>query len=403
MQKQWCVSDINYFEEIVSKRERAGGVSLADCTLRESEQQVDANFRPADKARVALLLEDMGFREIEIGYPAVSGENTEAARQIVKRLKRPETKTRVVCRGLESDFDLAHDLGVWGVSVSLGGSDLTREHRLRWSRERVLGTAMKMCEYAKKKGLYVILSSFDTTRTDLDFLDTILTTVVREGTADRVRLVDSMGAATPAAIGWLVRFMRERLGSVPVEIHCHNDFGLATANTLAALDAGCARLTSTVNGFGERVGNAPTDEVLMALKVFYGLDLGIDLTRLCELSKLVCDITGVPVASNKPIVGKNAFRHESGMVVSGLRTEPFSGEAFAPEMVGQTRQIMVGKGSGKASIRWNLERMGVEGADEEAVLEILRRAKRRAADCNRCLTGEEFLGIVRSVLPAGGR
>lgn len=398
-EQQWCVSEINYLDDIVSKREKVENVSLADCTLRESEQQVDANFHPADKVNIALMMEDMGFREIEIGYPAVSAENTEAARQIVKSLKNPKTKTRVVCRGLENDFDLASDIGVWGVSVSLGGSDLTRIHRLKWSRERVVDTAMRMCEYAKKKGLYVILSAFDTTRTDVDFLGDILDQVVKEGTVDCVRLVDSMGTGTPAAIAWLTRFMRQHLGSIPVEIHCHNDFGLAVANTLAALDAGSSRLTATVNGFGERVGNASTDEVLMALKVFYGIDLGIDLTRLCDLSRLVSDITGVPVASNKPIVGKNAFRHESGMVVTGLKTEPFSGEAFAPEMVGQTRQIMIGKGSGKASISWNLEMKGIKNASEEAVSEIMVRCKDKAIEVNRCLTDEEFFTIVHGVIP----
>ena len=397
--KLWCVSDINYREEIVSQRTPVSDVVLTDCTLRESEQQVDANFHPAQKVEIALLMEEMGFKELEIGYPAVSEENTEAARQIVKNLKNPATRTRVVCRGLEKDIDLACDIGVWGVSVSLGGSDLTRIHRLKWSRERVVDTAMRMCEYAKKKGRYVILSSFDTTRTDLDFLGTILDLVVKEGTVDCVRLVDSMGTAMPAAISWLTRFMRSHLGKIPVEIHCHNDFGLATANTLAALDAGCARLTSTVNGFGERVGNAPTEEVLMALRVFYGLDLGIDLTRICELSKLVCDITGLKVATNKPIVGENAFRHESGMVVTGLRTEPFSGEAFAPEMIGRQRQIMIGKGSGRTSIEWNLEMLGITNPDSNAVAEIVKLCKEKAIDVNRCLTKEEFRAIVDAVIP----
>lgn len=395
---QWCVSDINYFDEITSKREKVQNVSLADCTLRESEQQVDANFHPSQKVQIAQLLEDMGFKEIEIGYPAVSDENAEAARQIVKNLKKSDTKTRVVCRGLEKDFDLASDIGVWGVSVSLGGSDLTRVHRLKWTREKVMDTAFRMCEYAKKKGLYVILSCFDTTRTDLDFFNTILETVSKSGTVDSVRLVDSMGTATPEAIKWLTKFMRKRLGSIPVEIHCHNDFGLAVANTLAGLEAGAPRLTSTVNGFGERVGNAPTEELLMALKVFYGVDLGIDLSRLCELSKLVSDITGVKIATNKPIVGENCFRHESGMVVTGLRTEPFSGEAYRPEMVGQVRQIMVGKGSGKTSIDWNLEMNGITNASDDEVAEVMKMCKAKAIEVNRCLTKEEFLSIANCVI-----
>lgn len=397
MKKQWCVSEINYRDEIAKGRNITKDLVLADCTLRESEQQVDANFRPHQKVEIALLLEEMGFRELEIGYPAVSEENVQAASDIVKKLKHSETRTRVVCRGLEKDIDLAKNIGIWGVSVSLGGSDLTRIHRLKWSRERVLDTALRMCEYAKKKGLYVTLSCFDTTRTDLDFLNTILDSVKKEGTADCVRLVDSMGSAMPAAIKWLTGFMRERLGDIPVEIHCHNDFGLALANTLAAMESGAAKLTSTVNGFGERVGNASTDEVVMALKVFYGIDLGIDTTKLTELSSLVSEITGVPIASNKPIVGKNCFRHESGMVVTGLKTEPFSGEPFAPELVGQTREIMIGKGSGKTSIRWNFEMLGYEPSDEQ-VDDATAISKKKALEVNRCLTKDEFGEIVKIVM-----
>lgn len=395
--QQWCVSELNYLEDIVSKREKVAGITLTDCTLRESEQQVDVNFQPQDKVRIALALEEMGFREIEIGYPAVSQENAQGARDVVKSLKHAETKVRVVCRGLENDFDIAQDIGVWGVSVSLGGSDLTMKHRLKWDKKRVLDTAKRMCAYAKNKGLYVILSSFDTTRTNLDLLDTILHMAVSEGTVDCMRLVDSMGSAMPAAIAWLVKFMRQRLGNIPVEIHCHNDFGLATANTLAAMDAGSTRLTSTVNGFGERVGNAPTEEVLMALKVFYGIDLGFDLTKLTALSQLVCDLTGVPIASTKPIVGKNCFRHESGMVVSGIVSEPFSGEPFSPEMVGQTRQIMIGKGSGKASIKYKLDMIGL-APTEEQISEVLACSKNKAIAVNRCLTEEEFTAIALAAI-----
>lgn len=151
MKKQWCVSEINYRDEIAKGRNITKDLVLADCTLRESEQQVDANFRPHQKVEIALLLEEMGFRELEIGYPAVSEENVQAASDIVKKLKHSETRTRVVCRGLEKDIDLAKNIGIWGVSVSLGGSDLTRIHRLKWSRERVLDTALRMCEYAKER------------------------------------------------------------------------------------------------------------------------------------------------------------------------------------------------------------------------------------------------------------
>lgn len=339
MKKQWDVCKANYFEEVVNEREKVEKVGLADCTIRESEQQVDVNFTIDQKVQIALALEEMGFQEIEIGYPAVSEETREAVRTIASKLKNPDTRTRVVCRGVEKDIDFAASAGLWGCSVSLPSGELTMKYRLNWTEDRVIETAQRMAHYAKEKGLYVILSPLDTTRANLDYLDRLLTIMAKEGTVDRVRCVDSMGTAAPAAIKWLVKFMRDKLNGIPVEIHCHNDFGLATANTLAALDAGSSFLTSTVNGFGERIGNAPTEEVVLALKVFYGIDLGIDLSRLTGLSRMVSEMANVPLQSNKPITGKNAFRHESGMVVAGLVKDPFSGEPYAPELVGRNVRL----------------------------------------------------------------
>jgi methanogen homocitrate synthase len=397
MKKQWSVSQINFFDEVISERVKVDNVELADCTLRESEQQVDVNFTVDQKVEIALAMEEMGFQELEIGYPAVSEEMREGITTVVSKLKKASTKTRVVCRGIEKDFDYAVSAGVWGVSCSLGSSELTMKYRLKWSEERVLETAVRMCHYAKSKGLYVILSPFDTPRTNLDFFDRLLRTMAKEGTIDRVRLVDSMGTCTPAAIKWLIKFMRDRLQSIPVEIHCHNDFGLATANTLAALDAGCNHLTSTINGFGERIGNAPTEEVLLALKVFYGIDLGIDLSKLTSISRLVSEITKVPLQSNKPVTGRTAFRHESGMVVSGLVVEPFSGEPYSPELVGQTREILIGKGSGGASIKWKLESLGY-APDEEEINKTLELAKNMAMKQGRYLTDDEIKAIAEKTV-----
>jgi isopropylmalate/homocitrate/citramalate synthase len=400
MENQWCVSKINYFDEIVNGRVKVGKVEMADCTLRESEQQVDVNFTIDQKVQIALAMEEMGFQELEIGYPAVSEENRQAIEAIVKNLKKPTTRTRVVCRGVEKDIDFAAGAGLWGCSVSLGSGELTMKHRLKWSEERFIDTALKMTNYAKEKGLFVIMSPFDTVRADLKFLDKLLVAIAREGTVDRVRLVDSMGTVIPAAMKWLVTFMRERLKNIPVEVHCHNDFGLGTANTLAGLEAGASVVTSTVNGFGERIGNASTEEVLLALRVFYGIDLGIDLSQLTRLSRMVAEMADVPVWSNKPVTGKNAFRHESGMVVAGLITEPFSGEPYAPELVGQTREILIGKGSGGASIKWKLESMGYAPTKEQ-IDRTLEAVKEKSTQLGRVLADEEFAAILKTTLAAG--
>ncbi len=399
MKNQWSVSKINFFDEIVNARVKVDKVEIADCTLRESEQQVDVNFTIDQKVQIALAMEDMGFQELEIGYPAVSEETRQSVRAIVKSLKKTTTRTRVVCRGVEKDIDFAADAGVWGCSVSLGSSELTMKHRLKWSEERMIDTALKMTRYAKEKGLFVIMSPFDTTRSDVKFLDKLLVAVVKEGTVDRVRLVDSMGTVIPAAMKWLVTFMRERLNGIPLEVHCHNDFGLGTANTLAGLEAGASVVTSTVNGFGERIGNAPTEEVLLALKVFYGIDLGIDLSKLTNLSRLVSELAKVPLWSTKPVTGKNAFRHESGMVVAGLVTEPFSGEPYAPELVGQKREILIGKGSGGASIKWRLESMGYRPTKEE-IDRTLAAVKEKSGQMGRVLTDEEFVALLKTTLTA---
>jgi isopropylmalate/homocitrate/citramalate synthase len=400
MENQWCVSKINYFDEIVNGRVKVGKVEMADCTLRESEQQVDVNFTIDQKVQIALAMEEMGFQELEIGYPAVSEENRQAIEAIVKNLKKPTTRTRVVCRGVEKDIDFAAGAGLWGCSVSLGSGELTMKHRLKWSEERFIDTALKMTNYAKEKGLFVIMSPFDTVRADLKFLDKLLVAIAREGTVDRVRLVDSMGTVIPAAMKWLVTFMRERLKNIPVEVHCHNDFGLGTANTLAGLEAGASVVTSTVNGFGERIGNASTEEVLLALRVFYGIDLGIDLSQLTRLSRMVAEMADVPVWSNKPVTGKNAFRHESGMVVAGLITEPFSGEPYAPELVGQTREILIGKGSGGASIKWKLESMGYAPTKEQ-IDRTLEAVKEKSTQLGRVLADEDFAAILKTTLAAG--
>jgi len=261
--------------------------------------------------------------------------------------------------------------------------------KLRWTEEKLINTALEIIDYAKSHGLWVNLSPYDTTRAEPGFLRRYLSAVAEEGRVDRVRLVDTVGSAGPWAIRYLVREMKTILGRIPIEVHVHNDLGLATANTLAGLEAGAEVASTTVNGIGERVGNAPTEEVVMALHLLYGLNLGIKYGKLCELSRLVEKLSGVRLQVNKPIVGKDIFSHESGITVDGILQNAFTGELYAPELVGQKRKIVIGKKSGKHSIRFKLEELGIS-IPEQRIGALLARVKEEAVRSKSLISDEQI-------------
>jgi isopropylmalate/homocitrate/citramalate synthase len=243
--------------------------------------------------------------------------------------------------------------------------------------------------------LHVTFSPFDTTRVDLDFLDVVLNKIRESGFVDKVRMVDTVGAANPLAIKYLVKRMKAALGVIPIEIHCHNDFGLAVANSLAAVEAGADVISSTINGIGERSGNASTEEIALALKVLYGIDLGINYAVLKETSELVEKLSGVKLQPHKAVVGQNCFSHESGLVVAGLANMIFTAEPYSPEFVGQQRRIVIGKHSGKVSIEMKLKEYGLRYT-ADVVTAILQKVKEFAIEQKHSLNDEELLKIAYS-------
>jgi isopropylmalate/homocitrate/citramalate synthase len=364
---------------------------LADCTLRDGEQQPGVVFRKEEKIRIAELLDTLGVHEIEAGMPAVSKEDADAIQQISgKGLK---AKITALARAVKEDIDIVADLGCWGVILSLPAGFLQLKHKLRWSENRVIETALAMTEYAHEKNLHVTISPYDTTRADLDFLDRYLRAIVAGGNVNRVRLVDTTGAIMPRAIGFLVDRMRRSVGDLPIEVHCHNDFGLATATTLAAVEAGVDVVSTTMNGLGERAGNTATEEVVVALRVLYGIDLGIALDKIGQISREVERISGVKLQPHKSLVGKNAFSHESGLVIGGILNNPFTGESLAPELVGRSRRIVIGKKSGLASIKAKLKEIDLED-DINREQQILQKVKQIALDKKGSLSDSEFRKIV---------
>ena len=371
-------------------------ILISDCTLRDGEQQAGIVFDRAAKVSIARALDSIGIYEIEAGTVASSDEDRAAVAEMSKLGLR--AKISVLCRGITGDIDQAAALGAWGVRLSYPISLIERKHKLKGvSDEEYLKRALELCEYSKRKNLYVIFSPYDTTRAELAFLRRVVTELAKSGTVDRLRIVDTTGCALPAAITYIVGNIREVAPKLPLEIHCHNDFGLACANTLAGIVSGADYASTTINGLGERCGNAATEEVVVALEVLYGVKTGLDLTKLTEISRLVTDLSGVRTQVNKAVVGESAFRHESGMVVAGLLQDPFTAETYQPELVGQRRQILLGKKSGLVSISYKVKELGLS-VPEQCFPEMLNRVKSEAVSRRRAITDEEFRQIANAMM-----
>jgi isopropylmalate/homocitrate/citramalate synthase len=326
--------------------------------------------------------------------PAVSQEEFENVKAIGKAGLR--AKTIALCRIVREDVDKALECGTWGVSISIPIGYLQLKHKLKWPEEKIISEVTRLTQYAYREGLYVVLSPYDTTRADLEFLKRFLTSVMAQGHIDRVRVVDTVGSCLPQAIQYMVRWMA-RITKLPVEVHCHDDFGMATANTLAGMAAGATVASTTLNGMGERAGGASTEEVALALKILYGVDLDLRFEKFYALSKLLQEMSGIPLHPHKAVVGENAFGQEAGMVVSGWKETVFTAEPYVPEFVGQSHRLVIGKKSGKDSIELKLKELSIEATSEQ-VEQILLKVKVQAERTKKPISGEEFKEIMNEVL-----
>jgi isopropylmalate/homocitrate/citramalate synthase len=364
---------------------------ISDCTLRDGEQQAGVVFGKDDKVALASLMASIGIQDLEVGTPAVSDDDREALEEIVA-LQLP-AKISALARATRSDIDLVASCGAWGVRISLPISKRQRSAKIDLDDRAYLKLALEMSSYATERGLAVIFSPYDTTRAEVPFLVSVLQAMANEHCVERVRLVDTAGAATPETIAHLVGVMIEATDGLPIEVHCHNDLGLGTANTVAGALAGATYLSTTVNGLGERAGNTALEEVTMALEVLYGIPLGLDTARFVELSKEVSRRSGVAIQAHKAVVGSNCFTHETGMVVAGVSKDPFTAEPYSPALVGQNRSIVVGKKSGKVAIELKLRELGIVPTDE-LTLPLLARTKAEATKIGRGLRDAEFAALV---------
>ncbi|WP_420835143.1 homocitrate synthase family protein [Pyrobaculum ferrireducens] len=336
-------------------------IRIFDTTLRDGEQMPGVALSPGEKLQIALALDEAGVDMIEAGFAAVSRDEKMAIRQISKEVST--AKVVSLARMSKADVDAALDADVDMVHVFIATSDIHLKYKLGISREEALRRIEEVVSYAKSHGVEVLFSAEDATRSDLEYLAEAYRRAVEAG-ADEINVPDTVGVMTPSRMAYLVRYLKERLPPVPMHVHCHDDFGMAVANTVTAIENGADVAQVVVNNFGERAGNAALEEVVAAVHYLLGLRTNVKLEKLYGLSQLVSKLFGVPVPPNKAVVGENAFSHEAGIHVHGVLNNPFTYEPMRPEDVGNKRRIVLGKHSGRHSVAWALKNMGVEPSDE---------------------------------------
>ncbi len=317
-------------------------------------------------------MQELGVDAIEAGFPAVSPGEFQAVKMISKEIS--ESEVVALCRCNRSDIDRALEADVDSVHLFIATSDIHLEYKLKISREEALRRAIEAVEYAKAHGLTVEFSAEDATRTDWNWLVEFFQHVVDAG-AERIDIADTVGVMWPSRMYQLVKYVREHVkGNYILSVHCHNDFGMATANTIAGIEAGADQAHVTVAGLGERAGNAPLEEVVLALHFLLGYRTRIRLEKIKYVCDKVLEITKFPIAPNKPIIGINAFSHESGIHVHGVIENPQTYEPIPPEVIGASRRIVLGKHSGRHAVEYVLRRLGYTPTPQ-LVEHVLRKVK----------------------------
>ena len=394
-ENEWWVSPYNYAPEVRAQFQLPERVAIHDATLRDGEQTPGIVLSIADKIAIAEKLDEVGVERIEAGMPAVSEQDFEAIKQISKL--GLNAKIYTFARAMTADIDKAVECGADGVIIEVPIGYPKLKYQFKWTWEDVLRKSVPVINYAKKAGLHAVYFPYDTTRAREEDLSNLLTRIMQEAPPDSIGVVDTMGCALPEAIKYMVRMVK-RLTKLPVEVHTHNDFGMAVATELAGVEAGAEVVHSCANGLGERTGNAALEELMVALHVLYGYETQYKLDKLPELGELVSRISGFETAVNKPILGDRNFTRESGIGVDLVVKEPLAMFGTHPALTGRRGEVVLGKKSGKASITYNLEKLGIEGTSDEAVSEMLRRVKDLGMEKRGLVSPAEFSDIAESVL-----
>jgi len=385
--KIW-VSDLNRDDRVQSGFDRSRTVRFYDTTLRDGEQAIGVVFTADEKFRIACALADLGIGRIESGFPRVSEEDTEAVRRMLAAGLSSEIWGFARC--VIADLDAHIELGTQQVLIEISTSDVKME-AYGFTRGKVLERVVNAVKHARDHGMRVNFFAVDATRSDQAFLKDVYSAALDAG-AEEISVVDTIGALAPEAVETLIRDIAKHVGpQIPIHWHGHNDFGLATASAIAAVRGGASWIQGTINGMGERAGNADICEVALALQCLYNVPVEIDLSKAREVSRLVRQAGGYQVEGWKPVVGENLYVRESGAVASQFHI-PEAIEPYAADIVNAQRRIVLGKKSGLDSIRLKAEELGIE-IPEEQVPSILAKVKDAGTRAKRLLSDEEFRRI----------
>lgn len=349
-------------------------ITIYDSTLRDGEQMPGVSYSIDQKLAIAKTLDDMNIPEIEVGFPAISEEEQHTIKTIAN--EGLSAKTLVLSRLKKEDVDAARKADADLVLLFIASSPLHLQYKLHCSKEKIKELMEQTITYAMDHGMATSFSTEDSTRSDLHFLEELVTTAF-ELDVERIGFTDTLGCATPQTIDFLYSHMRGLIPT-PFSAHLHNDFGLALPNALAALNAGATHVCTTVNGWGERAGNVSLEQLVMTLQVLYDIDLGVDTSKFYELSQMLAKFTGKNLSPTQPFVGDQAFSHESGIHVAAMLEHQRTYEAIPPELVGNKRQFILGKHTGKHLVKTLLDNKNID-VDDQTLMQITQTIKNYGA------------------------
>jgi isopropylmalate/homocitrate/citramalate synthase len=397
---QWFVSPWNFESAVLDQLHFPKQIKFHDITLRDGEQQTGVIFTKDDKIRIAEALAEAGVHRIEAGMPVVSPSDTAAIKEIVKRNLGPQIFAFSRC--MVDDVKRAVDCGVSGIVMEVPSSTHIIEYAYKWPLQKAIDLSIESTAYAHSQGLEIVFFPIDFSRADMKWVLDLILRVANEGHMDALALVDTFGVVSPHAMQYLVREVKKRVNK-RLEAHFHMDFGMGIANTIMALAEGVEVVHSTVLGLGERAGNVPIEETAMALLTLYGIDTGLKYDKLYGLARLVEQLSGHKVASNRPVVGEQLFQIESGIIASWWQNcgqdRPTQLFPFHWDVVGQpAAKVVLGKGSGIDSVKAALKDIGVQATEEEA-MQVVVGVKEFSLEHKRLLTDAEFRSVVAKVLP----
>ncbi len=396
----WFTSPWNFDPEVTKDWKFPEKIQIHDVTLRDGEQQAGLAFDYDDKIRIAEGLAEAGVHRIEAGMPVVSRDDAKVVTELAKRDFGPKVYSFARC--MVDDVKRAVDAGVKGVIMEVPASPHLIEKGYRWELDRAIDLSIESTTYAHEQGLEVVFFPIDFTRSDLHWVCDLIERVGDEGHMDGLALVDTMGATSIHAMQFFVRTMKNRFPDKPLEAHFHMDFGLGIANTLMACSEGVEVIQSTVLGLGERAGNVPMEETVMALLTLYNIDIGIKTQKLKPLADMVAEVSGATILGNRPIVGDDLFKVESGIIATWLLNCGYEDQTevvpFRPSLVGQAEpEAVMGKGSGIDNCKHWLDKFQIQANEDEA-MEVLMAVKEWGLVHKRLMKDEEFATLAKEVL-----